>query len=632
MRALGVSFLTAGGSDKKEDKKPVAVQPHELSSAARLPENRRLLGRVVNIEETEGVFTCYLVCGPTRKQVIQVEAWRELKTPAADLLRAGELVSLSNVALSLRKADKMRYSYSGVQLFVRFDNKLKVDAAVDDAKRPVSGFPDLLVEQLAHTIPLTPFSVAVCLREGTVRIRGRVMEAQHHVGKSSTEVGKALLEEEGPGGVKLQAEMIGFAECAAQVGALETDQTYEFFGIAIQPSDDKNGFAFKWVKGGAKMKVEAQRTGVSAPSGAGSVKMLSIRAPGSGGYSAARAVLVSASTLDSIVPATGSRKFENDIVWEVPWVTVTDISRRNSEEWHYVGCSECFKSNCSQHRGDTRNCYAVDLQFVDHTSLLDAKLFTQAADELFKAGGVEEPGALAPAEQEQLLQTLKGMHFSVRLAIREEEAYQNRPARNQLQVVRIRAQDESWSGTVKPLLRIPVSSGKFGIPAMFVKEVTVDAADQVKGPGNIFLDCVELLVQIGKKKPQNHQQEDEAGLRLTVEAQDRGDEHCPAFLLMWVVSIEGLLDLARELLPGAVLCVIARPVVNAGVITAWQVLHHSSTVDVPAWLGRLQWQRQDMEQVAGRKRGPLEAFAEKTPNSKVKVLKETLASPSYTAP
>jgi hypothetical protein len=28
----------------------------------------------------------------------------------------------------------------------------------------------------------------------------------------------------------------------------------------------------------------------------------------------------------------------------------------------------------------------------------------------------------------------------------------------------------------------------------------------------------------------------------------------------------------------------------------------------------------------------LEAFAEKTPNSKVKVLKETLASPSYTAP
>jgi len=42
--------------------------------------------------------------------------------------------------------------------------------------------------------------------------------------------------------------------------------------------------------------------------------------------------------------------------------------------------------------------------------------------------------------------------------------------------------------------------------------------------------------------------------------------------------------------------------------------------------------REEMEQTAGRKRPPLEAFAKKTLNSKVKVLKETLEFPSYTAP
>ena len=73
---------------------------------------------------------------------------------------------------------------------------------------------------------------------------------------------------------------------------------------------------------------------------------------------------------------------------------------------------------------------------------------------------------------------------------------------------------------------------------MFVKEVEVDAADQLKGPGNVLLDCVELLVRIGDKKPQNQQQDDEAGLRVTVEASDHGDEHSDPFFLMWVVSIE----------------------------------------------------------------------------------------------
>ena len=635
--ASGMSFLTASKSQGKDasagDKKAVAVQPHELTSAMRLPDKRRLLGRVVRVDQTDTVFTCYLVCGPTRKQVIQVEAWRELKQPAMEKLQEGMLVSLTNVALSLRRADKMKYSYSGVQLLVRFDNKLEVHCADDETQRPVSGFPELQVGTLCEDIPFTPFLVAACLREGIVRIKGVVMEMHTSTGKSATDFGKAVLEEFGEDGIRLHAELVGFGEFATWISDLEKGETYEFMGIAILAANDKNGFSFKWQKGASKTKIKLENN-ANVVTRSGEIKMLSNWAPGSGSQSATRPILVTAATLESIVPSNGAHKFDNDVSWEIPWITLTDISRRNNDEWHYVGCSECFKSACTQNHGSSRNCYAVDIQFVDHTSLLEAKLFTSAADDLFAAGGVDQPGGLKPEDQLQMLQTLRDMNFSIRLSIREDDAYGNRPARNSLQVVRIRKQDAAWTGTAKPWLRMPCAFQKcVGLPAVFVKEVRVDAADQVQLPGNIFVDTVELLVRIGQEKPQNHQQEDEAGLRLTVKAFDHGDKDSSlSILLMWVVSIEALLDLARELLANTVLRIIARPVVVTGKIIAWQVLHHSSNVDTTAWLERLQWQRADMEQKGSKKRPMLEAFSEKTPNSKVKLLKDTLESPSYTAP
>ena len=86
------------------------------------------------------------------------------------------------------------------------------------------------------------------------------MEVRYHEGKSTTAVWKAIVEEESLGGVRLQAELIGFSDSATYVSALEKDQMYEFDGTAIQPSSDKNGVAFKWVKGAAKNKIIASDT------------------------------------------------------------------------------------------------------------------------------------------------------------------------------------------------------------------------------------------------------------------------------------------------------------------------------------------------------------------------------------
>ena len=51
--------------------------------------------------------------------------------------------------------------------FARFDNRIGVESTVQEAKRAVTGFPDMLVEDLCHNIPLTLLFVASCLCEGT---------------------------------------------------------------------------------------------------------------------------------------------------------------------------------------------------------------------------------------------------------------------------------------------------------------------------------------------------------------------------------------------------------------------------------------------------------------------------------
>ena len=252
----------------------------------------------------------------------------------------------------------------------------------------------------------------------------------------------------------------------------------------------------------------------------------------------------------------------------------------------------------------------------NHTGLLEAKMFTAQADEMFASAGITTPGSIKPQDQLTVLQTLRGLNFSVRLAIMEEEAWQSRAARNYLQVLQIRMLPQTWTGTAKPLLRFSASGGCSGIPAVRAEEVVVDAAEQITGPKDCLLDCVELLVQIGNKKPQNRQEADEAGLRVSVEASDLGSESRPKMTLSWLVSTTALLDLGRELLPNATFRIIARPVVAKGNIEAWQVLQHSSNVDAQAWQERLQWH---------------EEFTQQTPNSNVQCVRNMLASPSYTA-
>ena len=460
-----------------------------------------------------------------------------------------------------------------------------------------------------------------------MHVRGCVIDVQS-VGKGDTQGGKAVLESVGDDDLVYRLELLGFRDWTQKVLGLSPGQHYDFFTLAVAQGNDNYGFG-RYVAGSSHKQVAVDLGGSTAsrPVAQRSFTQLSERPSGSAGaLSTARAIYVAGSTLMSFIPVNGTRDFDNAEVWELPWVTVTDITRGSKEEWHYPGCSVCLKSQCTVHSGQSRPCYAVELHFMDHTTVLEAKMFTSTADDLFESAGIA-PGAMEPAQQDAVLDKLRTMNFSIRLAITKEDAYLNRAARNHLQVVRIRRQPEDWTGTVKPLLTLPIGEARMGLPAMSPEELSVDAADQIKSPSGQIIDLV-ILVRIGKEKPRNDRQEDEAGLRVVVAAHDESGLSQASFLLSWVVSLDDMVSLCVDLQADKILRVVARPCVGRGAIQYWQVLQHSAEVAVAAWRERLQWQRAAWEGTDGKKKQSVSALTNQTPNSKCQRVREHLESPS----
>lgn len=83
-QAAGVTLRSAMSSGSEA----MVVSPSEVTKAGRLEEAKRFIGRVVEIEITEDLFSRYVLCGMNRKDMIQVEAWRELSRPARSLFHS----------------------------------------------------------------------------------------------------------------------------------------------------------------------------------------------------------------------------------------------------------------------------------------------------------------------------------------------------------------------------------------------------------------------------------------------------------------------------------------------------------------------------------------------------------------
>lgn len=114
-------------------------------------------------------------------------------------------------------------------------------------------------------------------------------------------------------------------------------------------------------------------------------------------YGARPATLVSLSTLGVLVPTSDTRKFAADDLWEVPFCAITSIqsaaSRQQDTEWHYEGCSACFRKQCDQHTdASLRPCYSMELLAWGRTASLDLKIFTRCFDEVLRMALALQPG------------------------------------------------------------------------------------------------------------------------------------------------------------------------------------------------------------------------------------------------
>lgn len=70
----------------------------------------------------------YLLCGTSRKNLIYLEAWRELATVGQSDLQDGALVSLLKATLVAQKAEEVKWSLSPCRTMLRFDKNLQVQS------------------------------------------------------------------------------------------------------------------------------------------------------------------------------------------------------------------------------------------------------------------------------------------------------------------------------------------------------------------------------------------------------------------------------------------------------------------------------------------------------------------------
>ena len=143
----------------------MVVAPTELTQPGRMDSNKQLVGRVMKSERNELVFSCYLLCGTSRKELIYLEAWRELAAVAQSALQDGAIVSLLNATLVAQKAEKVKWSLSPCRMMIRFDKNLKVEGISGKETLKLPGSSGMSVTNLPQSMPTTSLAACACLRE-----------------------------------------------------------------------------------------------------------------------------------------------------------------------------------------------------------------------------------------------------------------------------------------------------------------------------------------------------------------------------------------------------------------------------------------------------------------------------------
>ena len=627
---VGASLRTTMSSEKQA----MVVSPTEVTQAGRLDASKRLIGRVVETENQLNFFGCYLLCGASRKHLVQVEAWREMVGPAQALLKEGDLVAVSDAVLALRKPDKVKYSLSAYRLFIRFDKTMKVQTLASSDCTPVPGCDSMLLKDIARRLPCTSLQAAACLREGCVSIEVFVLEVMHKSNQQEPEKSfyKVAVQDSTSTEMTYQADILCWqTDLFPDIQDMEGGKLYRICPLSVMAGNDKSGFALRWLKqtkASAKANVYLDKQTEPVEK---NIVALSARKDATQerkDYGRMPATLVAASTLSQLMPDKGSHKFSVDDVWELPYVTIIDILKNAEESWGYHGCSVCLKKSCT-HSCPKRSCYNVDLLVGDHTTTIEIRAWTATIDIMLRACDHQTP-EVAPTDLDAMIQKVRSKAWSLRCIISEEQAYQNRPARNRLELVSIKEQCKTFTGTAKALFALRPEACRPGIPYVFLKDMKADAAEQVFDINGQSIEMVEALVEV-ISAPTQATNEMEKGVRIYFQASDIGDPDGCEVQLMWVLKLSDMLSVAR-LNVGTKLRVVLQPCVEQEEIKRWQVIFYINVEpeEIDAWRARKTWQGHSPGDET-KKRAAQEIAIIATPKTKYNRTMSLLASPSNIA-
>lgn len=622
-KAAGVTLRSAMSSGSEA----MVVSPSEVTRAGRLEEAKRFIGRVLEIEITDELFSCYILCGTNRKDLIQVEAWRELARPARSLLEEGALVSLSKVMLSLRKAEKNKFTLSGFRMIVRFDKVASIEKAENIADRTVPGHVDLKFGDLLKQPPRTTLEAACCLREGAIAVRVGVLEVFQQKGKDESlekSLCKAHVTDTNADGKGFAAEVLAWGDdFGSRLRTLEVGKTYDIWPLLIAAGNEKNSFGLRWCRTTRTVAVQDLPPCDFAVRERQIVE-LSQRKDGGGGrpdYKNQSATLVAISTVTHFLPEKSSLKLDSEEIWELPFVIVTDMNLST-----YEGCVSCLKKTCG-HSAPKRVCYNVELMVADHTATVEGKVWTWVMDDVCKTCGIEKPEE-GIGNEEELQKAIRSSCWSVRCTVVEEAAYQNRAARNRVQIVGMIPQSWQFKGTKNGLFALSAQNCRDGVPYVYARDLSVDAADQVVDDTQKTFEMVEMCLEI-KSAPRQETRNGEKGVRLIFTCVDAADTRptTTEVIVVWVVNLDEMLEVAR-LQEGQVRRAILQPCVKDRKIEKWQVVFSTpmSPKDIEFWRARKTWQNLSFGDTA--KKRLVEEICVLTPQSKLQRTVDALKSPS----
>lgn len=570
--------------------------------------------------------------------MVQVEAWRELTTPAQKVFQEGHLVSITNASIAARRSDKSKFSLSGCRWMIRFDKNTEVQPGANDAAEVIPDWPDHTAQDIPCRTPRSSLEMTACLSDCAVTVVARVVEMRQKDNQEQPVKSfvKAVLQDCNGEGEVYQADLLAYSPEHRQEmqKALRENCVYEISPVLTPVVADNRSFSLKWTR---QTKVKdltgtAEATGVAAEGGVGVAHVLSEPKHGAKDrvdYTSRPAKLVAASVLAAFVPDRGVLKSLPDEVWEMPCAMILDIAASSGDVWSYEGCSVCCKRNgACTHGADKRICYNALLSLSDHTATIEVRAWTEAMDEIYRALGCNEP-VVDVAQAADFVAAARSKYWIARCVVTEESAYQSRAARNRLQLVSVREQVVTFPGTSKALFSLHNMSCRPGVPAIFLGDVKVDAAEQVLDASGRIVEFAEFLVQL-RGDPSQDGKDSEKGVRISFGCEDIGDTTNTGSELQWVLGMKDMLRVAR-LQADSLLRVVAQPQIHGRKIARWQVLFYTCIrqEDIDPWRQRKQWQA--ISPGEEKKKRAAEQIGLATPNTKLtKVVKE-LQSPSYSA-